>query len=273
MNKLIKFIIFEFLYNGHLQALGSVSIVYLSTYYLLGRIPSIAFLIIIYLTFQPVFLHDRYKDLKKDKKTNSVRTKHLQSYAHLVPIILFSMFASLVLLLLIFANIWSILLVIFILIMGLLYPIYFKGLTKQIYFFKNFYVAGVYGLLVFVPFVYYGVGFDLTKAVIFLLMVFFEAFLGQMILDTKDTASDSEAGLKTFAATFGNKTTFMTVVVFSIVYFIVFYLSGNPLLAAITLLLNAAMVGSVYLGNKIGYFLAAGQFLVWLCVVLTINII
>lgn len=70
MKKIFKFLVTEIIYNGHLQALGAVAIVYISSILAFDRKPDISLLILVYLVFQFIYYFDRFHDIKSDELTN-----------------------------------------------------------------------------------------------------------------------------------------------------------------------------------------------------------
>lgn len=276
MNKIVKFLVTEFLFNGHLQSLGSAGIVFISGYLINGYPPSILVLLLIYITFEMVFIFDRFRGFKKDQAGNPERTSHLKSYYHKIPLILGIMFLLWIILIFSIENIYSGLMIILLLIFGLLYPIYFKPLTKYVFMFKNFYVAGVYFILAFYPVLHFQTGASLvillvaTKALL-------ENIFSQAILDTKDIVSDKKDGLKTLAALYGFDTTLNVITLLSVIsgvviLLIVMALQLHPilyLLILVDLIINVV----VYLWYKKSFkpkmvplLLSAGKCFIWLCV-------
>ena len=274
-----KFLLTEFLYNGHLQALGSVGIFYISSWIGLRRIPSFVEVAIVYLTFETIFIFDRFRDRKKDRKTNSVRSRHLEAYAKHIPKILVSMLVLWIFLMLKYLDIKSFLATVFILIMGILYPIYFKHLTAKIYFFKNLYVSGVYCVLVLLPFLYNSA--QVTQhAYLLSIFILAESFISQITLDTKDTSSDKAAGLKTFPAVVGNKATFKFLQYTSVASVVIFgfaaVLVSRPLflvLAVVSGFLNLGSTKQIQTGQKAGYIFQAAKFFIWFCCGVVFNAI
>src|SRR6266403_5510583 len=104
MKKILKFLTTEIIYNGHLQALGAVGIVYISSIIAFGIKPGIDLLILVYCVFQFIYYFDRYRDIAKDEVTNKTRSVHLKAYINKVPLIMALLFLFVVLGNLIFGN-------------------------------------------------------------------------------------------------------------------------------------------------------------------------
>lgn len=271
LSKLIKFFTTEIIYNGHLQSLGSVGIVYFSSAVLHIRI-SFDFLVLIYLLFQSIYYFDRYRDVNFDKSTNHERVVHINKYLRFVPIIILSFFVFMTLGFLFFSNIQSLMLAWVVLTLGILYPIFFKGLTKKIFLFKNFYVAFVHALLLLFPVIYYDLQLvDWSLLVILFLFVLFEAMIGQFILDTKDIDSDRRRGLKTLPVLIGKSQTLVVVRSLSLFSLIVFIslaaFLGVRLLfivVAVSFVINYFVFLRLNIQRRLCLTLAAAKFFVWL---------
>jgi 4-hydroxybenzoate polyprenyltransferase len=282
MSKIFRFLLIEILYNGHLQSLGSVGIVYLATQVLLAQPPSIGILVLTYAVFQFIYIFDRAKDLKKDKSTNIERTQHIASYAKRVPLVLVTLIICIIVGFLIFSNITSLIAALFVIFMGSLYPVYFKGLTKYIFMFKNLYVSSVHALLVLFPFIYYAKAISNWSLIIVLLVfVLIEVIIMQIALDMKDIKGDKHEGLKTFPVVMGNKTSIFTEGVLLTLSFILFNLVAVFLHLALIFVLivwtsavvNILIVRFLVKGTKLAYLLSAAKFFVWFCVLIVANMV
>jgi len=271
MGRWLKFIVTEIVYNGHLQSLGSVGIVYFSSL-LFGVTAGVGFLILVYLLFQTIYYFDRYRDYKIDKSTNKERSTHIGLYKSRIPLIIMVFVVLMVIGFLHYSNLLSLFTASGILLLGILYPIYFKGLTRKIPLFKNIYVGSVHGLLIFFPLVYYERGVGDTRLVgIGFLIVLFEAMISQFVLDLKDVLSDKKRGLKTLPVLLGIGNTVKVVFVMSIVSFIIFIYFGWAysfvvfLVAIVTFLINMVVYLNIRVRPKVSLILAASRFFWWFC--------
>lgn len=207
-NKIIRFIINETLYIGHLQILGSLAIIIFA-----AQIQNINIdfdlLLIIYLTFYFIYLHDRYRGLIIDSSTNIVRTEHIRIYYFYIPFILVFTLLVILILIYLFSNIYSSVFILLMLTFGFLYPLYFKRITKKIFLFKNFYVALVLTSLVVLPGVYYPeqLSSDRISIIIVMLFIFVRSLKMQFFLDLKDVDTDRMELLLTLPVLWGKDRT------------------------------------------------------------------
>ncbi len=275
IKKFFKFIINEFLYNGHFQTLGSLSIIIFSSILLKIKI-TWDILLIVYIAFYLIYLHDRYQNIDIDSLTNQTRSQHLKIIYKYIPFILIIGLFALLTLLLYFSNKQSILFVILIVLFGFLYPIYFKKLTKKIPLFKNFYVASVFALLVLLPIIYYSVAINNTMAKILsiiFLFTFIRALMMQFFLDIKDFEGDKKLGLLTLCILRGKDEVYSIINIInflSIIYLLYFltYISNELLLLSMPIIL-LPLWSSYYFqltkkGNYLGFVLGSGEFVYWL---------
>ena len=119
IKKFLNIIWNEFIYGGLLQSLGALSIVFVSAVLLKIKI-TWDILLITYLLFYPLYLFNRFKEIKIDYLTNPERTEHLKQYLHLIPLILLFLIIILIIGLIYFSNYWALLFVSILLILGLL---------------------------------------------------------------------------------------------------------------------------------------------------------
>jgi len=265
LSRLLKIISQEILFGGHLQALGSVALVWLPA--LVFQIKfSVWILLAFYLAFYSIYFFDRLLGLKKD--TN----KYLALHKKRAPFILF---ISLGLALLLFFRFKLLIFGCLVIILGFLYPLFFKNLTKKIPLFKNIFVALFFASLVFFPFSHF------TILAGFLgLLVFLKAILMQIILDLKDEKEDKRNGLLTLPVILGKEKTLTLLkpIIFLVSFFLplllsiitnqkfFFYLSSLVFIDLMSWFL-------VKKNNYQAYFLQASQFLFWLILLLIVKII
>lgn len=284
IEKILKSIWNEFIYGGHLQLLGAASVVFISALLLKIKI-SWDILLISYLIFYPVYLYNRFKEIKIDYLTNPERTQHFRKYLKFIPAVL--TFAVLILIsgLVYFTNTKALIFSLFLFVFGILYTIIFKRVTRKIYLFKNLYVSAFYFLLVFFPIIYYSY-FSKTSLVISALVlgifIFFKAFIVQIFLDIKDIGSDRKEGLRTFPVMMGKEKTLIILSMFNFLItitvpiFFSFYLN---IFSKLILMLIFTIPFDFYcysLAKKekyFGYILQSGEFLLWLFLILMGKII
>ena len=205
INKIINTIWNEFVYGGHLLSLGAAGTVF-SVMIILEKWPDWQVLLMAYLISQIVYVYNHFEEADKDLVTNPERVRYLQKFAkYYRPLLLFYIILLLPVLVL-FANLQTLLFALFLLAGGVLFTIFFKGLTKKIIGFKEFYVALFWAAGVFLPPFYYSFHLNLFF-ISFFLYIFLRSYLHTTFCDIKDTESDKSAGLKTAPVIFGQKRT------------------------------------------------------------------
>jgi len=188
------------MYNGHLQATAAASIVAVSAILFNTRM-TLGLLLMPFLVFEAIYYYDRYRDIDRDEATNQARTKHLRRYQKLIPQVIASLLLAALIIGWWFGSLQALVFMGLVALLGLLYPIVFKNITKHLPLFKNFYVASVFALLIFFPFIYQGepIARDGLAAGLFL-FVLGESLITQVLLDIKDRPSDRRYNLQTLPA-------------------------------------------------------------------------
>ncbi len=194
----------EFVYGGHLTALGAP--VKVLTVSILLNVPvSIPLLFIAYLAPLIVYSVDHYQSLEKDMATNLERTMYLTEKVGILPYLIAFYVALLVISLALFANLGLILLTAMLGLYGIMYSTVFKGLTKQIPGFKNIFTSGIWaiGVTFGLP-LYYSL--PLSPFYVFAFLFIFLRSLGNVVFfDLKDVGSDAAEGLKTVPVLLGKR--------------------------------------------------------------------
>jgi len=199
----------EFIYGGHLQSLGTAGIVYVSGL-LLKISVSWDLLFITYLIFYSLYLYNRFKEIKRDYLTNPERTAHLETYYKFIPFIFSFVLIVLVLFLIRFANSQAMAFGLILVVLGLLYTVTFKMLTKKVALFKNFYVAAFFASLAFFLIVYSNPTLTeklIIGAVYLAVLIYLKSVIMQIFLDMKDLETDKEVGLLTLSNIFDKERT------------------------------------------------------------------
>lgn len=199
---LSEILVMEFVHGGHMMALGAVSGGLLA---LVATGQSVAWdiVLMIYLTFEPIYIYDRWQGYQQDYADNQARNAYLGRYLHWMPVIIGAYLVALLLLGLLTGNETGLLICAVLLVFGLAYGRVFKQWTKTLPLFKNIYVALFWlaaGLVIVIfsaPVV--SVGAWLVLAFVFLLSVKIQSFF-----DFKDVRADQEAGLKTLPVLVGD---------------------------------------------------------------------
>lgn len=275
IRKIVVFLANEFVYNGHLQSISASSVVYFSYIFIFQQSVNYDILFVIYLLFESIFLFDRFRDIEVDKSTNMERSRHISRYRKKANIILTGFLFLLFSILIIKNNFWFTIYIAGVIILGFLYPVYFKKVTSKIYFFKNFYVSSVYATLAFVPAIFAG-DFNEHSVFVFSLYVFYEVFFSQMCLDFKDISIDKMHSLKTLPVVFGKENALFLLFLLVFLSPVFIYFADNSIemtgLVVSMIVTNLTILIMVKRGVLYGYFLAAGKFILWYLVVLALNI-
>ncbi len=272
--KVLKLILNEFIYGGHLQSLGAASIVFVSGILLNIQI-TWDVLFITYLLFYAPYLYNRFKEIKIDYLTNPERTQYLKKHLKFIPKIFYLVIFILVINLIYFSNFLALIFGLLLLIFGILYTTVFKKATKKIFFFKDIYVSIFFASLPFFLVVYYF--FPLTNylilsALVLSLFIFSKAFLIQIFLDIKDIKSDRKERLRTFPIMVGKEKSFMLLSIFNFIITITvpiilsLYSNIFPksiLMLILTLPFDFYCYSLAKKEKYFGYILQSGEFLLW----------
>lgn len=201
----------DFIYGGHIFAFGAICIAFMCS--ILFEIPiTWDFLVIIYLMFYIIYLYDYFNGTEDDEKTNSTRAEYFRKNdSTTITRILYGSIVSIASIYVIYSDIANMLIGFAILILGLTYQAYFKGLTKKITAFKNIFVSMVWAILVYVMFIYYSYPIT-TEALIISVFIFLRMTGIQMLFDIRDIEGDQKKGLRTFPAIYGYRKGLMTLI-------------------------------------------------------------
>ncbi len=277
IKKIIKKILNEFIYGGHLIALGAVGIVSTSAILLNIKL-TWDFLIIVYLLVFISILYNRWKERLIDYLTNPDRTKNLEKYfCHIFFIIISS---SLIVLgvLVYFNKMISIFFVILLYIVAFLYTKYFKNITKKIIVFKNICFSLITGLLVIFLAIYYSYPLMNISFFLIFLFIFLRMFVNTIFLDIKDVESDKKQALLTIPILLRNEKTLIFlrwITILSVIPIVSGSLLGR--LPRFSLMLLFVVPYSFYYFKKsenkknfylTNYFLADFEFILWLPLIL-----
>ncbi len=196
-----RFLISEFMYGGHILALGS-SFVAVSTMILSNVAIRWEFLPILYLMTLCIYNFDHFKELETDFTNNSSRVNHLLKYKKILPLLIAFYGAAFIVLLLVFGNLQSIIFGMVFLTMGLVYSYKVKEFTGKILAFKNFYTASAVALSVLFTVIYCGHGINYLFLAIFIFL-FLRFLINTSFCDIKDMDTDKKQGLLTLPLYFG----------------------------------------------------------------------
>lgn len=200
LGQIVSYMWKELVFGGHLFAMGSVSVILMCAALFLLPV-NIEMICISYLLFYIIYLNDYSKGVDVDGITNSVRASYLQSRGS--NSILINVSCAILFTLLLYSGDGILIITgISILVLGLMYGKYFKGLTKKIVGFKNFYVAAVWAFMVIFFFMQQSAALS-YGAMMLASFVFFRMMNLQIMFDMRDITGDREEGLLTFPVIFG----------------------------------------------------------------------
>ncbi|MGH7555258.1 MAG: UbiA family prenyltransferase, partial [Longimicrobiales bacterium] len=215
MNRALRAAWSEFLYGGHLQALGSVAI--LATVAGVFQAPFPWGLpVATYAVSYAIFIYNRLLEVSADAATNPSRTAYITGHRPSLwrAFFLSSLLAAAVIIAT--ASLYGALFLGVLYTFGLLYTTIFKGFTRFVPGFKAWYVALAFAALVFLPFAYVGQKIPFLAMAAFAGWVFWNAAIMQILLDVKDARSDEQAGLRTIPLLLGWQRTFRMISVLTI---------------------------------------------------------
>ncbi|MDP3013849.1 MAG: UbiA family prenyltransferase [Candidatus Subteraquimicrobiales bacterium] len=198
----MKFALNEFVYGGHLLALGASGIAFTSAI-LLNVKATWDILLVSYLIVYAIYSYNRFKEFKKDFLTNLFRSQHIEKYIKYVPVAIAIYLLITVLILLFFGNFKSIFLVFLMILLGFLYTDYYKKFTKKIIGLKSFYVAFVWSLISFFVVFHYNSTSNYFIIILIFSFIFLRWLLNTIFFDIKDIESDEKEKLKTIPVVFG----------------------------------------------------------------------
>lgn len=202
IKKLLKKILKEFIYGGHLLSLGAASIVWATLILVNHNIgTSWPVLFLAYLSSQIVYNHDHLDEIN-DEFANAERTKHLKDTRN-YQIASLATYAILFAISCFFTTITSALIAILIVAGGVFYTKKAKTYTKSIFGFKNYYIAFFWSILPILTYFHLSDKNLLSLTVAFSLFVYARWILNTVFFDLKDAKEDSKKGLKTVPAVYG----------------------------------------------------------------------
>jgi 4-hydroxybenzoate polyprenyltransferase len=218
IKKFLKIIFDEIVYGGHLFSLGAVSIA-ITTSILLSIKVTWEYLIIIYLGTHSVYLYNRYKELKEDKKTNPERTLHTEKKAKIIPYIILVFIMAFFSILIFFDKKAVLSFMIILLVLGFMYSLIFKNLTKKLPGFKNFFVSLMWALQSAMLIIYYNHPPNLAFILVALFIIL-RIFSHEIISDIRDYEGDKERKLLVLPGIFNKQKLINILILISILSFI-----------------------------------------------------
>lgn len=224
MKKVLNWIWNEFIYGGHLTALGAPGIAYMTSV-LLGKEINWAFVILLYTGAQSVYLFDRLKDVRFDARANERRSAFLQKKIKFYYVAVVFYFIATCLIPLLNHKVLFEIVFLSVFALSLAYSKLFKPITKKIVGFKSIFVSIVWSLIPVFYVFYFNLPFTFGLLLIIAFMLMRE-WVNTWFCDIKDIEIDKEHGLKTFAGMFSGK-------VFSFILIIINLISVVPIIFGI----------------------------------------
>lgn len=272
----------EFIYGGHLLSLGAACLAW-SAGIILGKSFSLELFAIAYFISQVIYSFDHYKDIKKDARGHSERADYLNKQQWQAPFLLVFYLVALAILTGFTKNIAVIVFVAAFLIGGILFPLVFKGFTKKILGFKNFYTAFFWAAgSAFLPFFYYKYSIGLVF-VLFFVFVFLRSMVAVVFFDLKDEEVDRALNLKTFPVVLGREKTLLLVGIVNLSCIVLLAIGVCVKLfpmwtVALSLLslysccyLNRAWSLSAESIRKLSYIMVDGEYIFWPILLLSVK--
>ena len=278
LKKSLELIWKEFIFGGHMQCVGTLSIVLVAAIFLNIKITWDC-LVICYLMFYPMYLYNRYKEMEIDALTNPERTNYLRTYISKTPITVALIFLALIFLMLRYTNLLTTIFGLVLLILGLLYSEGGKKLTRFIPLFKNLYIAAFFGILVIFPPLYYNFHLNssslLLPLFLLLILVFLKGIIMQIFLDIKDIEGDRQEGLKTLGVLAGREKAADAIKILNIfvvlpliaICVILRYFPLEFLSLVLLVPLDFYLLDSLKYKNYFTFIIVSGIFLFWLVLV------
>lgn len=194
----------EFVYGGHIIALGAAAVVFTTGIMLDIKVDWLV-LIISYLGIYCGYLFNRYQEIGIDKETNFKRTKYLEKYIKKAPWIIGFILLFIVVSLIYTSHWWALGFGIFLLIFGFAYSICFKKITKNVIGFKNIYVGLMWSLLILFAVFYAETKISPETLLLFFIFFVSREAINNIFSDIKDVESDRKEDLLTLAVIMGEK--------------------------------------------------------------------
>jgi 4-hydroxybenzoate polyprenyltransferase len=194
----------EFVYGGHLFALGAVSAIYTISV-LLGIDITWDFLVIVYLGIYAPYLYNHYKEFNKDLATNPERTQHLSKRIRYMPLIVALALLAIAGILLYFHKYIPLLFTCFLVLLSITYTLLAKRITTRVVGLKNFYISLTFALIPVLLALYYSKSLISLPLLLVVLFWYLRMFVNTTVFDIKDIESDKEDGLLTLPIVLGKK--------------------------------------------------------------------
>lgn len=274
MKKLIKKVVEEFIFGGHLLSIGGGGIIV--SVNLIADLPQVVILpLILYLISQVVYTYNRIRELNSDEQTNPERVDHIKksykSFKIRFFIYLISLLVSTVI-----AGTNTFYFASFITIGGILYTEVFKklGITKYLVGLKAIYISTFWALSTFIVPIYNNL--PLNNLFIWLsVFVFIRFLVSTIFFDLKDIQSDKINGIRTIPILLGGNTTLILLHIlnaftFLFILFLVYSVNFPKEFLIMSFFLVYSLIyliATPYLSSKklrlLSYVLVDGEYILW----------
>lgn len=216
----------EFVYGSHLVALGDVFALYAMSVILNINV-TISFFVVVYFSILAINFLNRYEDIDQDMTSNPERSKSVNKYLKFAPYIMVVLTVVPVGITTYYAPIGAIIFMLFLFVLGIIYSIFLKNVTKRILGFKDIMTALPYALLVIFMALFYNA--PITFAVVLITIFYFiRMFINTTFFDIKDVKTDKNQGLKTLPVILGKDKTKIFLIILN-------FVSAIPILVGIYL--------------------------------------
>lgn len=212
---IVKTIKDELVYGGHLTSFGAISVVLL-TLILVKSKPDWFFLAIAFFGAEIIYLYNRYKEYAKN---NPWRTDYLKNKIKFIPLLISAYLIISAILLIYSGKINALLFGFFLILLGLLYSVFLKKITKKIIGFKNIFVSFCWAGIVIFSALIASHPIDLTIILIFF-YVYFNIFAHEIILDIRDANEDRAEKLLTLPVLLKRNQLYFLVALSSVIAYI-----------------------------------------------------
>ena len=198
----------EFIYGSHWGSLNAIAIS-ISIILILNINCKWEFLLISYLLTQCIYSYNHCKEMEIDSISNAPRVEHLKRFRNILPLLTGLYGVLFFSILIYFGNKESIFFGGFLLILGLLFTVIGKKISKKIVGFKSFYTALAWALLIVFTTVYHSYSMD-SKVIILLIFVFLRLVINTSFSDIKDLEGDRKNNIFTLPMIFKNVKNWLT---------------------------------------------------------------
>jgi 4-hydroxybenzoate polyprenyltransferase len=191
----------EFVNGGHLLGINSAFIA-LATMMIFNLSFRWDILVMLYFLTMIIYGFDHIYDIKHDSLNTRVEYINRNKRLYSIKIALFCVFF--LIMLFSYGTMFSILLGLCILFLGISYTLWFKALTKKIIGFKTFYVASTLALAILFTATFFHTVFP-VEIVFFTCYTATSCFMNCSLCDIKDMETDKKHGLKTLPLVLGKQ--------------------------------------------------------------------